>query len=781
MLALPTGFGKGVIIQRLLKEVLVEQPMFHPKILLVVGAKNILLDQNKGVLIAYAQQEAGTADYSVFPDTTGKVVLATWQSLTAAYNRPHGLDEKFGLVIIDEAHNSGTWKRLEILKELGPDAVVGLTATAYRSSGAYKWPNEYGFEIVDAMPLPECIMEGWLSPMAGISIDTQVLLPKDVRSVNGLNYRKLNKALRNHPHLFENIAMEVANRFLPSGMKTVIVVNRVEQEACVIARILKQLGYTVGLAVNQAAAKEWRDEFVTTDAIRRYKLPHGHPDSIQVLISPQVIGEGFDAPMTECVVWASPTMSALRYTQVVGRGTRICPGKKFCLIVDYVYMIENYGYSYNFAQFMPNEVMHELPGGVFYVGPGYTLPTIEIPTEFTQGRNVVSMFDLVTPNYPPAGDWVTINAITDATGKSRKWVETRIDSLGYKSEIRMAFTGAKGHYPPIVVDLLMQKVEEEVLGGSWRTRASISQEVGLFPEWVARTIKRLGIKAENRLDATGKLGPHYSPVDVARIIEFARSIPKAGDWLCLEEVAEALGRLKSTPWVQARLEELYGDKAEIRFARNRNQELYHYPPEAVEVIRTLQAEEIPAGTWMTTKAIAEKLGKSAPWVKQHLEKLYPNTAEKRLGKSGLVIHYPPEALEAVRKIAEEYPQAGDWMTIRQMAHELGRSEKWVRTHVEGTSYQGMSEQRVGRVGVIAPHYPPKVLQGLKVESGEVVPPAGTWLSPTQIAELLGIPQPNVQYRLKSRGIVGELRLGRSNRIVPHYPPSVVEELKKMNM
>ncbi len=277
MLALPTGFGKGVIIQRILRQ------LRHKKILLIVGAKNLLLDQSKQVLIDYAKQESGSTDYSVFPETSGKVVLATWQGLAAAYRRPQGLDVKFGLAIVDEVHNSGTWKRLDILRELAPDAIVGLTATAYRSTGAYKWPHEYGFEIVDAMPLPDCIIKGWLSPMAAIAIDTHVLLPKEVRETNKLNYRKINKALGNHPHLFERIATEVGTRFLPSGMKTVIIVNRIEQEACVIARILKKMGYDVGLAVNQAKSRQLSEEFITTDAISRYKLPPEHPDSIQVL------------------------------------------------------------------------------------------------------------------------------------------------------------------------------------------------------------------------------------------------------------------------------------------------------------------------------------------------------------------------------------------------------------------------------------------------------------------------------------------------------------------
>lgn len=774
MLALPTGFGKGHIIQRLLRE----KP--SAKILLIVGAKNILLDQSKEVLVSFAKQEAGLTDYSVFPITTGKVVLATWQGLISA-SRRHGLTELFGrLVIVDEGHNTGTWKRLEILKELKPAAVVGLTATAYRSSGPYKWPNEYGFEIVDAMPLPECIMEGWLSPMAGIAIDTKVLLPKEVRDINGLNYRRLNKALRNHPHLFERIATEIGTRFLPSGMKTVIIVNRINQEACVMARILKRMGFSVGLAVNQTKANELREEFVTNEAIGRYKLPPEHPDSIQVLISPQVIGEGFDAPMTECVVWAAPTMSALRYTQVVGRGTRICPGKKFCLIVDFVYMIESYGYCYNFAQFMPHEFLHELPGGLMYIGPDYVLPSVQIPPEFTQGGDLVSVFDLVTPFYPPAGDWVNMLQIGKQLGKSNTWVEKRIPETGVTPETRMGLTGPRNYYPPVILTLLRKKAEEDIHGGEWKTENAIASELGIDKPRIRRLIKDLGIRFEIRLSTAGGKNRHYAPEDVDQIREAYEAIPRAGDWFCLEEIAESLGRIKSTPWVQERLDERYGNIAEIRLTRGSSRrETYHYPPEAVTVIRELQNKEVVAGTWLNRNQIAEAVNKSAAWTQKQLDRLHPNIGENRIGKAGAPsVHYPPETVAAIRKIAEEYPEAGEWKTLRQMATLMGRSEKWVREHVIGTEHEKTAEKRVGRGAVIALHFPLNVLEALKKESGEPVPPAGDWLSPTQIAELIGRDQSWVQFKLKEGlKIAGEKRIGRSNRILPHYPPSVLDLLR----
>src|SRR5690606_24765306 len=47
-----------------------------------------------------------------------------------------------------------------------------------------------------------------------------------------------------------------------------------------------------------------------------------------------VLTEGFDEPSVECVVIARPTKSKPLYLQMIGRGSRLSPGKKECLILD---------------------------------------------------------------------------------------------------------------------------------------------------------------------------------------------------------------------------------------------------------------------------------------------------------------------------------------------------------------------------------------------------------------------------------------------------------------
>jgi len=48
-----------------------------------------------------------------------------------------------------------------------------------------------------------------------------------------------------------------------------------------------------------------------------------------------VLTTGFDAPNIDCVAMLRPTMSPGLYYQMVGRGFRLCEGKKDCLILDF--------------------------------------------------------------------------------------------------------------------------------------------------------------------------------------------------------------------------------------------------------------------------------------------------------------------------------------------------------------------------------------------------------------------------------------------------------------
>lgn len=698
-IAMPTGFGKGRVVHQLLKHTR------HEKILTVVGAKNILLDQSHDVLADLAIEDTGEADFSILPDLSGRVVLTTWQGLNS-FKRRTKQKPRFGLAVVDEVHNIGTRKRLDILDWLNPDEVVGLTATAYRASGDYRSPEEYGFTVVDSMPLPECIKKRWLSPLMGVCIDTQVMLPKSVRNDGHLNQRKVAKALRRYPHLFRHIANDIAERFTVSGMKTVIVVNRVEEEACVIAEELMNRGLKVGLAVNQKATRELSAKFVTLDAIQRYKLPHNHPDAIQILISPQVIGEGFDAPATECVIWAAPTLSHVRYTQVIGRGSRRCWKKRYCLVVDYVYNIEEYGYSYNFAQFFRKEDLQELEGGFMYVGPEEIGSTIKLPSEFSKGGRIVPVVDLRRPVIPPANGWLSAVEVAQKLQRSFPSIYKILNrDFAHLSQIRINKGNAKPtpHWSPEILQILEKKIPE---AGNWLSLNDLCEALGRSDSWVAKRLE--AYEGETRLKCNRPTQCY--PPKVLIGLRRAAEVPKAGSWLTVTQIAEEVGR--SFRWTQARLKEDFPEQGQDRLDGSGIVRL-HYPPRAVKKLRTHIDSVQSAVGWKNANEIAQIVERDRAWVEKRLRESFSPVGRIQLDRGGReVVHYPPSVVEILKQEAVAYPSAQGWLSINGLADGVGKDRGWVETRV-GTHFKDQGEIRLNRSGRPCIHFPPSVLTKLK--------------------------------------------------------------------
>lgn len=65
---------------------------------------------------------------------------------------------------------------------------------------------------------------------------------------------------------------------------------------------------------------------------------------IKFLVNVSVLTTGFDAPHVDLIAILRPTESISLYQQIVGRGLRLSPGKKECLVLDYA------GNSYDLYQ-----------------------------------------------------------------------------------------------------------------------------------------------------------------------------------------------------------------------------------------------------------------------------------------------------------------------------------------------------------------------------------------------------------------------------------------------
>lgn len=294
-------------------------------------------------------------------DVDARVVVASVQTLA----RPARLERltlgrTFDLVVVDETHHAtadsyqaiidatragikagpctcedGTVERLEdgetyydrctrcagqaVVDEDGP-LLLGVTATPDRGDG--KGLDETFDEIVFAYDLLWGIRAGYLSDVRGKQI-----------GLAGLDVKSLKVRRGDYEAGAAGAALEEANA--PEHIADAWQEHAADRQTLVftptvaVARLVAEEFDRRGVAAAWISGETPLDE-------RRKILGQYAAGEIQVLSNCAVLTEGYDEPRTDCIVVARPTKSRQLYTQIVGRGTRLHPDKKDCLVLDVV-------------------------------------------------------------------------------------------------------------------------------------------------------------------------------------------------------------------------------------------------------------------------------------------------------------------------------------------------------------------------------------------------------------------------------------------------------------
>jgi len=91
-----------------------------------------------------------------------------------------------------------------------------------------------------------------------------------------------------------------------------------------------------------------------TDKQRAERIDSLKDGTLQGLTSCDLIAVGLDVPNVECIIMLRPTFSRPLFFQMVGRGIRVYPGKKDCVILDHV------GNAREHVVFKPDKSLYEL-------------------------------------------------------------------------------------------------------------------------------------------------------------------------------------------------------------------------------------------------------------------------------------------------------------------------------------------------------------------------------------------------------------------------------------
>lgn len=317
LLRLPTGAGKTVVSALLIEKMLALIP--GRRILFIAHRKEIIEQTAEKIAQQVGSKLVTIEQASLSACPNARVVVASIQTLT------HRLDEynakNFGLLIIDECHHAFAKTWLDTIAYFGKNEdtlLLGLTATPKRSDGRCITGlfRDTAFEI----SLGELQEQGFLVPMDYYTIEASLGLGSLSLDASGdFQTTQLGKIMNT-----TELRALILRAWLEKayGQKTIIFCASIAHAEDLTHDFL-QFGVKAAFISGQS---QNRDELI--DDFRQGR--------ITVLSNYNVLTEGFDDPMVTCVFLARPTRSPLVYTQCLGRGLRIYPGKRVCTVIDMV-------------------------------------------------------------------------------------------------------------------------------------------------------------------------------------------------------------------------------------------------------------------------------------------------------------------------------------------------------------------------------------------------------------------------------------------------------------
>ena len=230
-------------------------------------------------------------------------------------------EDYFDTIIIDEAHHCISDSYQRVLQHFPEARVLGVTATPDR--GDMKNLGQVFESLAYEYTLPRAIKDGYLSPIKAVTIPLKLDLTGVGVQSGDFKAGDLGTAL--DPYL-EGIATEMEKYCREK--KTVVFLPLVKTSQK-FRDILNAHGFQ---AAEVNGESQDRAEVLQNFDAGRYN----------VLCNSMLLTEGWDCPSVDCIVVLRPTKVRSLYCQMVGRGTRLFPGKDHLLLLDFLWHTERH-------------------------------------------------------------------------------------------------------------------------------------------------------------------------------------------------------------------------------------------------------------------------------------------------------------------------------------------------------------------------------------------------------------------------------------------------------
>ena len=317
LLVLPTGCGKTIVFASV-----AEDCVRNGDRVLILAHRGELLDQAADKIFKSTGLRCATekAEHSCL-GSWFRVTVGSVQTLMRQSRLDRFSPDYFNTIIIDEAHHSISDSYQRVLKYFSEAKVLGVTATPDR--GDMKNLGQVFDSLAYEYNLPQAIREGYLSPIKALTVPLQMDLTGVGIQSGDFKAGDLGTAL--DPYL-EQIAAEMKKVCV--NRKTVVFLPLVKTSQK-FRDILNTHGF--------------RAAEVNGESLDRAKILEDFDSGrYNVLCNSMLLTEGWDCPSVDCVVVLRPTKVRSLYSQMVGRGTRLSPGKDYLLLLDFLWHTERH-------------------------------------------------------------------------------------------------------------------------------------------------------------------------------------------------------------------------------------------------------------------------------------------------------------------------------------------------------------------------------------------------------------------------------------------------------
>lgn len=317
LLVLPTGCGKTIVFSKV-----IEDRVKLGERVLILAHRSELLDQASDKLAKATGIFTATekAEQSCL-NSWFRVVVGSVQTLQRPKRLAQFDKDYFDTIVVDEAHHCISDSYQRVLEHFSNANVLGVTATPDR--GDMRNLGSYFESLAYEYTLPKAIKNGYLSPIKALTIPLELDLSAVSMQSGDFKASEVGTAL--DPYL-EQIADEMLKYC--ADKKTVVFLPLVKTSQK-FRDILNEKGFKAA-EVNGDS----KDRADVLDDFSKGKY--------NVLCNSMLLTEGWDEPSVDCIVVLRPTKVRSLYSQMVGRGTRLYPGKEDLLLLDFLWHTERH-------------------------------------------------------------------------------------------------------------------------------------------------------------------------------------------------------------------------------------------------------------------------------------------------------------------------------------------------------------------------------------------------------------------------------------------------------